>query len=68
MRLKALKNTAKSNLNTVKKEKQLEPEGLPQRNTVPVDRLSSPADLKKNNKKVGCTVLSSPRGKLRAGV
>ena len=27
--LKTLKNTAKSNLNTVKKKKQLEPEGLP---------------------------------------
>ena len=39
--MKITANT-KSNLKTVKK--QLEPEGLPKRNTVPVQRLSSPPD------------------------
>ena len=32
--------------------KQLEPEGLPKRNTVPVVRLSSPAGPKKNYNKI----------------
>ena len=39
-----------SNKKTGRKKKQ--PEGLPKRNTVLVQRLSSPADPKKNNNKL----------------
>ena len=47
-----MNNTAERNLNILKKKKQLEPEGLPKRNIVPVERLSCPAGHKKNTNKV----------------